>query len=165
MRSRRKKTILRVRYGVLLILCACFFSCTHEVFYNQYQAIDDISWHKDKEYYFTFQIDDISIPYNLIFEVRNNNLYPYQNLWLFYSEAPPVGPVVRDTMECVLADEYGKWRGNGISLYHSDFPIKTNHLFPHTGQYTYSFRQGMRKDSLRGIQEIGLRIEKADSVD
>ena len=71
---------------------------------------------KDKEYYFTFEVKDISVPYDLTLEVRNNNLYPYQNLWLFCSEEQPIGPLRRDTIECMLADEFGKWHGHGISL-------------------------------------------------
>lgn len=103
-------------------------------------------------------IDDISIPYDIILEIRNNNLYPYQNLWLFCDEELPIGPLNRDTFECVLADELGKWHGHGISLFQSSFPIRHHYLFPFKGQYTFSFRQGMRKEKLQGIQEIGLRI-------
>jgi gliding motility-associated lipoprotein GldH len=152
----------RNRTGVFLFLCLLFlFSCGNPLVYNQYQIIDPAVWDKDKEYYFTFQIEDISKPYNISFEVRNNNLYPYQNLWIFYSEEQPVGSMKRDTMECILADEYGKWLGDGISIFQSGFLIRTGHLFPVKGQYTFSFRQGMRDDNLRGIQEIGLRIEQA----
>ena len=64
--------------------------------YDQYQAINNITWEKDKEYYFTFEVKDISVPYDLTLEVRNNNLYPYQNLWLFCSEEQPIGPLRRD---------------------------------------------------------------------
>jgi gliding motility-associated lipoprotein GldH len=130
--------------------------------YNQYQIIEPVSWEKEKEYYFTFRIDDNTIPYNVTLEIRNNNLYLYQNLWIFYSEEQPVGPLLRDTMECMLADEYGKWRGDGISLFQSGFQVRTNYMFPIKGQYTFSFRHGMRDDNLRGIQEIGLRIEQAN---
>ena len=113
---------------------------------------------KDKEYYFTFEVKDISVPYDLTLEVRNNNLYPYQNLWLFCSEEQPIGPLRRDTIECMLADEFGKWHGHGISLYQSSFPIHSQYKFPHAGQYTFSFRQGMRDDALKGIQEIGFSV-------
>lgn len=155
--NRRHNTFI-----LLLLVSSFLFSCTNKAIYDRYQAIENISWEKEKEYYFTFQIDDTTAPYDIFLEVRNNNLYPYQNLWLFYQEELPIGPVVRDTIECMLADEYGKWHGSGISLYQSTFPIRENYIFPHTGQYTFSFRQGMRNDSLRGIQEIGLRIVRAN---
>lgn len=147
----------------LLCLCCAILccSCSHEVQYEQYQAIENTLWEKDKIYYFTFRIDDPSVLYDLTLEIRNNNLYPYQNLWLFCSEEPPIGPLTRDTMECVLADEFGKWYGKGISLYQLSFPIRQHYRFPLAGQYTYSFRQGMRNDKLKGIQEIGFRVQKS----
>ena len=88
-------------------------------------------------------------------------MYPYQNLWLFCSEEQPIGPLHRDTIECMLADEFGKWYGHGISLYQSSFPIHSQYKFPHAGQYTFSFRQGMRDDALKGIQEIGFSVRPA----
>ena len=98
-------------------------------------------------------------------DIRNNNKYPYQNLWLFCNEEPPIGTLMRDTIECLLADEFGKWHGHGISLYESSFPIRTNYRFPYPGQYTFSFRQGMRDSVIVGIQEIGLRIQPAGELD
>lgn len=156
------RTQSQKRKGFIIILASfLFFSCEQQALYDQYQAIDNTTWEKNKEYYFSFQIEDISVPYNLTLEVRNNNLYPYQNLWLFCNEEQPIGPLKRDTIECMLADEYGKWYGHGISLFQSSFPVRTHYTFPHTGQYTFSFRQGMRNETLKGIQEIGLRVEKA----
>ena len=89
-------------------------------------------------------------------------MYPYQNLWLVCNEEQPIGPLKRDTIECTLADEFGKWYGHGISLFQSSFPIRTNYKFEHPGMYTFSFRQGMRDSTLRGIQEISFRVEKAN---
>jgi gliding motility-associated lipoprotein GldH len=146
---------------IISFLCFLCFCCDNGTVYNQYQETDQFIWEKDKEYYFTCPISDTTASYNITFEVRNNNLYPYQNLWIFYAEEPPAGVIWRDTMECMLADEFGRWRGKGISLFQSSFPIRTNYKFPVSGQYTFSFRQGMRNNTLRGIQEIGLRVEQA----
>ncbi len=160
-RGINRKTSLKLRSIITAFISLLFFSCENQALYDQYQAIDNTTWEKDKEYYFTFLVTDISVPYNLTLEVRNNNLYPYQNLWLFCKEELPIGPLKRDTIECMLANEYGKWHGHGISLFQSSFPIRTNYVFPYEGQYTFSFRQGMRNDKLSGIQEIGFRVEKA----
>lgn len=153
--SRKLKNFLFI---IISFLC---FSCENKAIYDQYQAIADRTWEKDKEYYFTFYIDDITVPYNLILDIRNNNLYPFQNLWVFYTIEPPISTLQRDTLECMLADDFGKWYGKGISLFHSNFPLRTSYMFPYEGQYTYSFRQGMRTEVLKGIQEIGFRVEKA----
>lgn len=149
---------LKFRTVVVCLLSSLFFSCTKEVLYDQYQPIENALWEKNKEYYFSFQVTDISMPYDVTLEIRNNNLYPFQNLWVFCSEEQPIGPLKRDTIECMLADDYGKWHGKGISLFQSSFPVRKKFTFPHTGQYTFSVRQGMRNDSLPGIQEIGIRV-------
>jgi gliding motility-associated lipoprotein GldH len=137
------------------------FSCSQTTFYDQYQIVDEM-WHKEKEFYFTYAIDDIFARYNLYINVRNNNSYLYQNLWLFCSEEQPVGPVRCDTIECMLADNFGKWYGSGISIFYLRIPIRIGYSFPHKGQYTFSIKQGMRDNCLKGIEEIGLTIEKID---
>lgn len=71
------RTQSRKLKGVIAALtCSLFFSCENPALYDQYQAINNITWEKDKEYYFTFEVKDISVPYDLTLEVRNNNLYP-----------------------------------------------------------------------------------------
>lgn len=154
---------MRKIIGILTTMIL-FFSCDQEVVYEQYLAINDSLWEKEKVYYFTFEIQDVESAYDLQLEIRNNNLYPYQNLWVFCCEERPIGPLIRDTMECMLADEYGKWNGEGFSLFHSRFPVRSHYRFPHAGQYTFSFRHGMRLPSLPGIQEIGFRVEKSNPV-
>lgn len=149
--------------SVLWLIGSLFFSCANDTPYYQYQVIENTAWEKDKIYYFTFLITDNSRPYTITLDIRNNNKYPYQNLWLFYNEEPPIGTITKDTIECVLADEFGKWYGHGISLYESSFPLRENYTFPHPGQYTFSFRQGMRDSVIVGIQEIGLRIQSSES--
>lgn len=150
------------RFPAFLLLCLsavlCCMSCGERVFYEQYQSIDSKYWEKEAEYYFSFEITNTSIPYDLTLEIRNNNLYPYQNLWVFSQEEQPSGQVQRDTTECILADDYGKWLGTGISLFHSSHVLHTQYFFKEPGTYTIGFRQGMRQDQLTGIQEIGLCI-------
>lgn len=147
---------MRSKY-LLFLFCLLFFSCEETAVYERYLSVGE-KWEKEKEYYFTFDITNASIPYSITLDIRNNQLYPFQNLWLFWQEEQPSGIIQRDTIECMLADEYGKWHGKGISLFLSSFPLRTHYFFPDTGSYTFSFRQGMRKDDLPGIQEIGLRV-------
>lgn len=171
MRSKREATSLNnlrlssliglYKIGLIVLLCTINFSCDTAAVYEQYISIEDAAWEKEKEILFTFEVEDSSVPYNLSVQVRNNNLYPYQNLWLFAAEEQPNGLLRRDTIECMLADDFGKWYGNGVSLFQSSFPVRTNYTFPSEGEYTFRIRQGMRKEVVPGIQEIGFRVEKA----
>lgn len=142
---------------VLLVIVLCF-GCSNQASYHQYQSLNGRYWEKDAEYFFTFHIPDAQTAYDLSLEIRNNNLYPFQNLWVFWQEELPSGTLRRDTIECMLADDYGKWLGQGVSLFQSSFPLRNHYFFPDTGSYTISFRQGMREEHLPGIQEIGLKV-------
>jgi gliding motility-associated lipoprotein GldH len=93
--------------------------------------------------------------------VRNSDLYPYQNLWLLCKQEQPDSMVVTDTLECMLADDFGKWLGNGMTLYQNVFSLRDRYYFPDTGAYTLNIRHGMRDELLKGIENIGLLIEKA----
>lgn len=157
------KRDIRIIKNLPFYLCFVFcLSCGDSPFYEQYKSIDGRYWEKDAEYYFSFDITDTSIPYDLTIEIRNNNLYPYQNLWIFSKEEQPSGKVLRDTTECFLADDYGKWLGTGISLFQSSHILHSQYFFKEEGTYTLGFRQGMRNDQLAGIQEVGLRITKSN---
>ncbi len=145
-----------------IIACFLFLSCGGPTVFDRYQQIEGRYWEKEKEYFFTFEIDDTTYTYDLSLEIRNNNLYPYQNLWIFWDEKQPSQTILKDTIECILADDYGKWFGKGISLYESSFPLRSGYYFAEKGSYTFSFRQGMRNDKLPGIQEVGLKVVKSD---
>ena len=150
---------IRFRQIIICLLCNFFLSCSNPAYYEKYQTIEG-QWDKHRELFFIYEIDDSLASYNLTLEIRNNNLYPFQNLWLFCAEEQPEGTIRRDTIECMLADDFGKWKGRGIAVFHLSVPIRTRHIFPHTGKYTFNIRQGMRDDRLRGIEQIGIRIEK-----
>jgi gliding motility-associated lipoprotein GldH len=66
-----------------------------------------------------------------------------------------------DTIEFFLADPTGKWLGSGLGSVNSMLlPYRTNIKFPQRGIYTFEFKQGMRQEELKGIMDVGLRIDK-----
>ena len=154
---------LRIRISII-ITAACFLaSCGNNTVYSEFQPIKDRLWDKNNEYFFNFEITDISVPYNVSLQLRNNDNYPYQNIWILFEESKPAGYSVKDTIEYLLADDFGKWKGNGITLYQNRIPIKTRYFFPDTGKYTINIRHGMRDDKLKGIENIGLHIETIEN--
>ena len=90
-------------------------------------------------------------------------MYPYQNIWILFEESKSAEHISKDTIEYLLADDFGKWKGNGISLFQNRIPIKTRYIFPDTGKYTITIRHGMRDDKLKGIEDIGLHIETIEN--
>ena len=71
--------------------------------------------------------------------------------------------VTRDTIEFILADQTGRWLGKGWgNLKENDILLKSNLTFPLSGDYSFLVQHAMRKDTLHGISNIGLRIEKSN---
>lgn len=157
---------------------ACFFySCGKGTIVNEFQPVMRHKWDKQTEFLFNVDIRDTSVPYDVFLQLRNNNTYPYQNIWIFYTEErmsapasaiPPAEsvtlppPVVSDTIEYLLADDFGKWTGNGITLFQNRLLIKQQYHFPDTGRYTISLRHGMRDNPLKGIEDVGLYIRESE---
>jgi len=145
----------------LVASCFFFFSCSNSIAFSEFMPVQDKVWDKQAEFVFHFEMNDITIPYNISLQLRNSRLYPYQNLYVIFEEQNPLGISMKDTIECILADSTGKWTGNGITLFQKQFLLKENYHFPDTGTYTIGVRHAMIDDHLKGIENVGILIEKA----
>ena len=64
-----------------------------------------------------------------------------------------------DTVECILADDYGRWYGKGISVYELPMVYMESYRYKRSSCntiFTLTLQQGMRSEMLRGIQNIGV---------
>jgi gliding motility-associated lipoprotein GldH len=135
-------------------------SCSNrEIFFN-YHSFANAEWDRDNPAVFNVKIEDSSQPYDVSIELRNNDDYPFSNIWLFIRYESPDGTSRTDTIGADLADVYGKWYGKGLSLYNLSIPYETSVLFPDTGTCIYSIYQGMRENPLKGISDAGLKVSK-----
>jgi gliding motility-associated lipoprotein GldH len=155
-----KKTFCR--FIAAAILFAAFLACNHKVVTGEYSTIKQANWHKDSTVVFHIPVSDTIKNHSLYINVRNDINYKYSNLWLFIELAPPRGnQTVIDTFEITLADERGKWLGEGFGGVKTlESVYKQNVFFPASGDYQLSIKQGMRDNRLKGITEIGFRLEK-----
>lgn len=143
--------------GFLAIILA---ACNLNTGFYKYQSVEQSGWSKDSASVFNVQVDDTTSAYNVLLSIRNGGEYPYQNLWLFITRTGPDSMILNDTVECYLADLKGKWLGSGIgSINEISVLYLQNTSFSKKGEYTYSIKQGMREEKLKGISEIGIKIE------
>ena len=150
------------KFGWTLLL-VLFSACSGKEVYSDFRSFPYSEWDSREAIRFKVPIKDASQNYDAFFEIRNTNDYPFSNLWLFVDYETPTGDIRSDTLQVELADVYGKWYGKGISLYAYSFPYELNIQYPDTGTYIYTIRQGMRKNPLEGVSDIGLIIrEKTD---
>jgi len=141
-----------------------FNSCDRGVVFDQYVTIPDGGWNMDSMAVFKVDIKSAEQAYNLTINIRNRSNYPNSNLWLFIDVISPSGKEMQSKVDCILADDSGRWLGSGWgNLYHVKIPYQQQVKFAETGPYTFRIVQGMRDEDLKGIHNIGLRIEEADA--
>lgn len=147
----------------VLLFVLFFSSCDKNRIFDDYKGIPDNNWSSSNVIKFEVDIADIETPTNFYINVRNADGYPFNNLFLFIKTTFPDGKMSNDTLECILADENGKWLGSGMGdIYDNQIPFKKNVRFPTAGKYTFEIQHGMRTDIIPLIMDIGLRIEKAE---
>ena len=150
-----------VRFLTLSVAVIAFFSCDSGRVLDKYAEIPGSVWNKDSLVYFQFHAADTLDYHDIYIQLRNQTSYQYSNLWLFIEIEQPGGKVLRDTLEVVLALPSGKWVGEGFGgLKTVKTLYRSNVFFPVPGEYTISLQQGMRNELLKGIHDIGIRIEK-----
>lgn len=152
---------------IILISMFCLAACTNNDIFFQYKKIPSVGWNKDSVMIFDFTVSESSVPYNIYVNIRNTSEYPYQNFWLFIKKSvasldSTFVVVQTDTVECYLADERGKWLGSGAGAIYEMPLLIENDIHFEQKEYRYELTQGMRNDILRGITDIGLRVEKVE---
>ncbi len=136
-------------------------SCDPDRVYEENVLIPEHKWNRNNLLQFQVNITDTISSFNLNVNIRNGGNYSYRNLFLFINTYAPTGEWVRDTVNCILANEKGKWLGSGIGdIYDIQITYKKNVRFPYPGIYSFTFEQAMRAEELSHVYDIGLRIEK-----
>lgn len=149
------------KYILALSFLSILFSCDQDKVFDENKQIEQMKWHKDDKITFEAEINDTTNLHNIHVNVRNSVDYKYVNFYMFLDTELPDGRVIRDTLECLIADRRGEWTGDGFGKIRSNqFLMREKVWFPKKGKYTFHFQQAMREDSLEGISDIGLRIER-----
>lgn len=143
----------------ILAVFFSFVSCseTGEI----YTANIGNSWHKNESKKINFEVKNAQQPKDLTFVVANNNEYPYSNLFVISTLKNEKKQVLKtDTLQYILAEPNGKWIGEGWGdVKQTFFEYKIAHQFPSKGAYTVEIQHGMRVDNLKGIENIGIKIQ------
>ena len=144
-------------FAAVILLTAC----DTKRYFEENKPIVQGSWKSGEKVHFDIQITDTLSRYTFFLNVRNSIDYPYSNLYLFIHSTNTTGKNAQDTIECQLADYTGKWLGSGFgSIKFNRFIIQKGVNFRHRGRYTFEIEQAMRVKELKGIVDVGIRIEK-----
>jgi gliding motility-associated lipoprotein GldH len=150
----------QAHYIILFLLGGLLAACSEADFFSEFHSFPGGAWEKGDTVRFEVPVHDAEGRYQVLIQCRNDNRYPFRNIWLFIDYQTPGGSVRSDTLCTDLADAYGKWYGDGIGVYCYSFPYQLDVQYPDTGTYSYTIRQGMRADVLTGMTDVGLRVVK-----
>ncbi|MFV0390730.1 MAG: gliding motility lipoprotein GldH [Paludibacteraceae bacterium] len=150
-----------IKYFFLFTIFVGIVACHQNEVYFQYRPVPAKGWDKDSLLVFEYDIQDTVSKYDVFVHVRHYGNYPYQNFWLFMQNTDVNGNTSKDTIECYLADDYGKWLGTGNVIKEMPIYYKQQISLPDSGTYHMTIGHGMRDSLLVGIKEIGVRVEKS----
>ena len=150
-----------IRCFIGLVLFGCVVSCSQGEAYYQFRPIPQHEWSKSQEVFFS--LDSIAINpqhnYALTIEITHNISYSYKNLFLYIDHTLQDSISVRDTLECLLVDDLGKWFGSGNGATRQlSLLYKTNQKIDTALHNEISIRHAMQDLKLKGIEKIGLKI-------
>ena len=152
---------------LLIILFLGLFSCDSNRVFDEFQSLDNNVWLRNNPIEFRIEINDTISKTNLFLNLRNNKEYEFSNLFIITQINFPDGFRVVDTLEYEMTDKTGKFLGVGYTdIKENKLFYKENVQFNQKGQYVVKVEQAMRKigniqalDSLRGVTDLGFRIE------
>jgi gliding motility-associated lipoprotein GldH len=152
----------RISAAFVFVSLLFLTACDSNRVYEENTELPEHEWTVRNKLSFNFFINDTLTPHNFYFNVRNADDYAYSNIFVFMNTKFPNGKMKRDTIEFVLADESGRWLGKGQGdLLDNQLLYMKAKRFPLKGKYTIEVEQAMRRQSLPGIYNAGIRIEKA----
>jgi|TARA_Y100000389_G_scaffold112353_1_gene109392 gliding motility-associated lipoprotein GldH len=149
----------------ILIVFILITSCDSTVFFREYNSFSK-GWPSSEAVSFSIsQIPQTSS--NIYVHIRNNNEYPYSNLFLIAELRDSVQTIFRDTLEYAMADPQGKWLGEGfLDVKESKLWWKEGWTPKHEGPFYVDLFQRVRNNGdlegvylLDGILNVGIAVE------
>jgi gliding motility-associated lipoprotein GldH len=161
---------MKIKNSFLIILLAILvISCDKKRVFDEYKSVGN-SWHKDSIVAFDLPQLDKAKKYNLFLNIRDNNDYPFNNLFLIVSMEMPNKKVQVDTLEYQMSEADGSLLGDGFTdVKESKLFYKEDVNFNLKGKYKVKIQQANRQTGkvtgvkkLAGITEVGFRIESKE---
>jgi gliding motility-associated lipoprotein GldH len=161
---------MKIKNSILFILLFLLvISCDKKRVFDQYKSVGN-AWHKDSIVTFDLPKLDPKKTFNLYVNVRDNDNYPFNNLFLIVSLEQPNHQVKVDTLEYQMTNPDGTLLGDGFSdIKESKLFYKDKVTFTQKGIYKIHIRHATRQTgkiegvtSLPGISDVGFRIESTE---
>ena len=161
---------MKIRNSILFIFVLFLIvSCDKKRVFDEYKSVGK-TWNKDSIVTFELPKLDPKKFFNLYVNVRDNDDYPFNNLFLIVSLEQPNRKVKVDTLEYQMTNSDGTLLGNGFSdIKESKLFYKGKTNFTQKGIYKIHIQQATRQTGkiegvkvLPVITDVGFRIESTE---
>jgi len=143
-----------MRQVVFVLVVFSLLSCTNNFPFKSDKEIKD-GWHADSTIVFQFNISDTTNVFYSEINIRHTISYSFQNLFVFIHIITPDGQTSTDTLECILADNTGKWNAKGVGdILEFTQTDKDSIVFKTKGKYKIAIEQAMRHGELPAIKSL-----------
>ncbi len=124
------------RFWFLTVTAAlALTSCDNSRVFEATSPIDEKGWDKLVKVPFEAEITDTNRVYNLQFDLRIDDDYPYSNMYVLLRQTTPDSVRSMEMLHFTLADDAGKWLGKGLGDIHTyRLPAKQNMRFHRLGK-------------------------------
>jgi len=154
---------------LFILILFLVISCDKKRVFDQYKDVGN-AWHKDSIVSFDLPSLDPKKTYNMYVNIRDNNDYPFNNLFLIVSLEQPNRKIKVDTLEYLMTNPDGSLLGDGFSdIKENKLFYKDKETFTQKGVYKIHIKHAVRQtgkitgvEELPGISDVGFRIESTD---
>lgn len=144
------------RFVPFLFILFCF-ACNSSVVFERYQEIPEETWSRYNVLEFKTTLADSGL-YDIALCVRHSTDYEMANLWCFISTRSRAPKEMRDSVNMKIAAPDGRWLGQGYNIKTVEQPIGKNPVFLPQGEIVIRIEQGMRREQMNGIKNVGIKI-------
>ena len=130
-----------------------------KIIFEKEYPIPNSAWTYADTLNFAFDIVDTMALYDIVVHIKHRSDYGFQNLYTRISTKFPTGDRRSQTLNFDLADNTGKWNGEGSGKTRSySVDIQQNAFFNQAGKHIITLEQFMRTEALASIESVSLRI-------
>ena len=143
---------------LFLTVALAVVSCNRKTVYHHYEHTPLTGWDKEDTLFFSVERMPQEAVIGRDVELRIADSYPFRSLCLIVEQTVYPSCQTRcDTVSCPLVDPDGTMLGQGITLYQYRFPLPEVRL-NEGDSLRLSVRHDMRRETLAGIADIGIRM-------
>lgn len=143
---------------MLLIGVSTFVGCNQPIYEEQFD-FNENGWANSDPISFEFEIDDISVEYDIVMDILHKSDYPYENFYVKIESYAPEGLAQNQIQTINLSSGKGNWLGdcNDDSCLLS-MAFITRSKFNTAGKYKITLTQYSRIDPLHKLESIRLHM-------